>query len=95
MTQEKNKYENKTLSEKIQFQMDIVAMDFENGVQISMKIFYNTLKDLLYEAEQLEEMKNEELEKVWKASEMNMRSQFSSPAYKNIMFEEWFDKSKK
>lgn len=31
------------------------------------------------------------LKKCWEASEQNMRSQFSSSAYKNVTFEQWFN----
>ncbi len=34
------------------------------------------------------------LEKAWKDAERNMRDQFSSSAYKNISFDEWYDKNK-
>jgi hypothetical protein len=40
-----------TIADKIKFQMDIVAMDFENGVETSMKVFYKVLENLLFEAE--------------------------------------------
>lgn len=31
---------------------------------------------------------------VWESSEQNMRLQFSSSWYKNITFEQWFDRFK-
>ena len=34
------------------------------------------------------------LKKVWEASEQNMRSQFSSSAYKGVTFEQWFEQFK-
>ena len=40
-----------TLADKIKFQMDIVAMDFENQVETSMKVFYKVLENLLLEVE--------------------------------------------
>jgi hypothetical protein len=40
--------------------------------------------------EQAKEMEKEQLEKVWKAAEQNMRSQFSSSAYKNVTFDEYY-----
>lgn len=37
----------------------------------------------------------EDLREAWEASESNMRSQFSSSAYKNVSFDEWFKTIKK
>lgn len=37
------------------------------------------------------ELEKEQLHKTWKASEQNMRSQFSSSVYKNVTFEEWLE----
>jgi len=34
----------------------------------------------------------QQLEKVWKAAEQNMRSQFSSSQYKNVTFEEYYER---
>jgi hypothetical protein len=45
--------------------------------------------------EQAKEFEKQMLFQCWKASEQNMRSQFSSSAYKNVMFEEWFEQFKK
>ena len=41
--------------------------------------------------EQAKELEKEQLQKVWKAAEQNMRSQFSSSAYKNITFDEYYE----
>ena len=41
--------------------------------------------------EQAKEIEKETLHQVWKASEQNMRSQFSSSAYKNITFEDHYE----
>jgi hypothetical protein len=38
------------------------------------------------------EIQKQQLEKVWKASEQNMRSQFSSSHYKNVTFEEYYER---
>jgi hypothetical protein len=45
--------------------------------------------------EQAKEFEKEMLFQCWKASEQNMRSQFSSSAYKNITFDTWFKQFKK
>lgn len=37
----------------------------------------------------------EELKEAWEASERNMRNTFSSSAYKNVSFDEWFKTIKK
>ena len=44
--------------------------------------------------EQAKEFENEILFKCWKASEQNMRNQFSSSNYKNITFDEWYKEFK-
>jgi len=36
----------------------------------------------------------EDLETAWKSSEQNMRFQFSSSAYKGILFEQWYNSFK-
>ncbi len=38
------------------------------------------------------EMEKEILFNCWKASEQNMRSQFSSSQYKNVTFEEYYER---
>jgi hypothetical protein len=43
-----------TLAQKIRFQIDIISMDFANGVETSMKAFYKVLENLLFEAEKEE-----------------------------------------
>jgi len=50
--------------------------------------------DNLVTFQQAKELEKQQLEKVWKASEQNMRSQFSSSHYKNVTFEEWLEKNK-
>ena len=37
------------------------------------------------------ELEKEQLHKVWKAAEQNMRSQFSSSNYKNLTFDEYYE----
>ena len=41
-----------------------------------------------------QETEKEMLFQCWKASEQNMRSQFSSSVYKNVTFDEWFEQYK-
>ena len=41
--------------------------------------------------EQAKELEKEQLHKVWKAAEQNMRSQFSSSNYKNLTFDEYYE----
>ena len=41
--------------------------------------------------EEAKEMEKEQLQTVWKAAEQNMRSQFSSSAYKHITFDEYYE----
>ena len=48
------------------------------------------LKQDIEIVKQAKEIEKEQLEKVWKAAEQNMRSQFSSSAYKNVTFDEYY-----
>ena len=41
--------------------------------------------------ERAKELEKEQLHKAWKASEKNMRSQFSSSNYKNLTFDEYYE----
>ena len=54
-----------------------------------------------YFIEQAKEMEKEQqgytksdMNSAWKVSEQNMRSQFSSSAYKGVTFEQWFNEFK-
>lgn len=42
--------------------------------------------------EKAKELEKEQLHKVWKAAEQNMRSQFSSSNYKNLTFDEYYER---
>ena len=53
-----------TVADKIKFQMDIVAMDFENQVETSMKVFYKVLENLLFEAEKEQQERSYSEEEV-------------------------------
>ena len=60
---------------------------------INKMVQSTTMKGWIEIFEQAKEIEKEQLEKVWKASEQNMRSQFSSSQYKNVTFEEWLEKN--
>lgn len=58
--------------------------------------YFNATKPLTFTnldhlQNQAKELEKEQLHKVWKASEQNMRSQFSSSAYKNVTFDEYYE----
>lgn len=53
---------------------------FEAGILAGMEETLEEIEDLLKTA--------------WKVSEQNMRSQFSSSAYKGVTFEQWFNEFK-
>ena len=44
-----------------------------------------------YLIDDAKELEKEQLHKVWKAAEQNMRSQFSSSNYKNLTFDEYYE----
>jgi hypothetical protein len=44
---------------------------------------------------QAKEIEKQLLKKAWQDSETNMRNTFSSSAYKNISFDEWFKQLEK
>ena len=48
------------IEEKVKFEIDIVKMDYNNGVQISMSVFSGMLKKILIEIEQAKEMEKQE-----------------------------------
>jgi hypothetical protein len=54
--------------------------------QKAFKAGYEYAKEQMYT--------KEDLETAWKSSEQNMRFQFSSSAYKGIMFKQWFNQFK-
>jgi hypothetical protein len=54
----------------------------------------NCSPDFKNKINQAKEIEIELLEKVWKASEQNMRSQFSSSEYKNVTFKEFIEQFK-
>lgn len=60
------------------------------------KFIYSSDKQELHQLikilEQAKEIEKKQIESAWKASEQNMRSQFSSSKYKNITFENWLNK---
>jgi hypothetical protein len=58
---EKEESKQEMLSKKIANEMDVVLMDFSNGVETSMRVFYKVLKKLHSEAiEQEKKMYSEE-----------------------------------
>lgn len=46
------------IAQKIRFQMDIIAMDFENQIEPSMKNFYKVLENLLFEVEKKQQKRS-------------------------------------
>lgn len=44
------------------------------------------------DVEQAKEIEKQQLKDCWHSSDENMRSQFSSPDYKRITFEQWLEK---
>jgi hypothetical protein len=52
---------------------------------------YNEVLEMLNDELNYEDIyTKDDLETAWKSSEQNMRFQFSSSAYKGILFEHWF-----
>ena len=51
--------------EKLVFQMEIVEMDYNNGVVISMKVFYKILKEIKDESEKLLELEKQQIIDAW------------------------------
>lgn len=51
------------ISEKIKTQMDILAMDFDNGVEVSERVMYKVLKKLHFEAIEIEQKSTDLLKK--------------------------------
>jgi hypothetical protein len=86
-----------TIADKIKFQMEIVAMDFENQVETSMKVFHKVLENLLFEAEK-EQDKNkyseEDLKEAFKDSRQAFIFEKDMPCVFDS-FEEWFEQFKK
>ena len=71
----------------------MTTLQFYDTEDNKKRLLKNKFKDEIIDVDtnQLIEL----LKESWKASEQNMRSQFSSSAYKNITFEEWFSKFEK
>lgn len=44
--------------------------------------------------DEAKEMERKKMEEAWKASEVNMRNTFSSSAYKEVTFKDWFENTK-
>jgi len=59
---------------------------------IESKLFGDEIFSLSEVFNQAKEMEKEELNKAWKAAEQNMRSQFSSSVYKNVTFDEYYER---
>jgi hypothetical protein len=55
------------IEEKVKFEIDIVKMDYNNGVQISMSVFSGMLKKILIEIQQAKEMEKQQRQKDFKA----------------------------
>lgn len=49
------------IEEKVKFEIGIVKMDYNNGVQISMSVFSGMLKKILIEVEQAKEMEKQQI----------------------------------
>jgi len=88
-----------TIADKIRFQMDIVAMDFENQVETSMKVFYKVLENLLFEAEKEQQERMYSDEEVKQAFKVGFSIGYGSDIHaideKNRTCEEWFEQFKK
>ena len=54
--------------------------------EVKKETLSEKLKQLMYT--------KEDLETAWKSSEQNMRFQFSSSAYKGILFDQWYNSFK-
>ncbi len=53
------------IEQRLKFEMDIVQMDYNNGVQMSMSVFYGILKKILIQVEQAKEMEKEQIIDAW------------------------------
>ena len=49
------------IEEKVKFEIGIVKMDYNNGVQISMSVFSGMLKKILNEVHQAKEMEKQQI----------------------------------
>jgi hypothetical protein len=53
------------IEEKVKFEIDIVKMDYNNGVQISMSVFSGMLKKILIQVEQAKKMEKQQIINAW------------------------------
>ena len=49
------------IEQRVKFEMDIVQMDSNNGVQMSMSVFQGILKKILIQVEQSKEMEKQQI----------------------------------
>ena len=72
------------IEEKVKFEIDIVKMDYNNGVQISMSVFSGMLKKILIEIQQAKGMENQ---KAHEYAEFAIRC--DRIGMKILNFEDW------
>ena len=51
--------------DKVDFQLKIVEMDFENGVEISMRVFHKMLKEIKTQCEKEKEKERKQAFEFW------------------------------
>lgn len=51
--------------DKVNFQIEIVEMDFENGVEISMRVFHKMLKEIKTQCEKEKEKERKKAFEFW------------------------------
>ena len=81
------------VAEKIKFELGVIAMDYQNRVQTSMKVFYKVLEKLLLEVEKKQQERMYSEEEV--LSFLNDMNSWPTTFNDSEDIREWFEQFKK